>query len=123
MKARYLVLPAALLALAGNAVAQEGFAPPPPPPGEEGAAPGGPRGPRGNHFAEADTNKDGYLTKDEMLAQHKARLDKMFAEADTNKDGKLSKDEMEAARGKFRERMREHMQERRPDAKADIKSK
>ncbi len=105
MKARHLILPAALLALAGNAVAQEG----------PGFGPqDGQRGPRGGHFAKADANKDGYLTKDEMLAMHKARLDKMFAEADTNEDGKLSKEEMEAARGKFRERMREHMQDRKP---------
>lgn len=119
MIARYLVLPAALLALAENVVAQEAHGSmPPPPPGEEGQGPeGGPRNHRGDHFAKADANKDGYLTKDEMLAMHKARLDKMFTEADTNHDGKLSKDEMETARGKFRERMKEHMEDRRGPAK------
>lgn len=43
-------------------------------------------------FDDADTNKDGSLSKDEAQAMH----DKNFEQMDTNKDGTLSKDEMKA---------------------------
>lgn len=74
---------------------------------------GGPRGgfsPHGQHdqkfdmFAKVDTDKDGFVTKDEMLAGQKARLDDFFANADTNHDGKLSRDEMEKGRELMRAR-------------------
>lgn len=64
------------------------------------------------HYMKADTNKDGFLTKDEMLAQHKIRLDEMFAKSDTDKDGKLSKDELKKGREAMRAKMKERMKER-----------
>lgn len=48
-----------------------------------------------NHmFREADTNKDGYIDKDEYLIYAQAKFDKM----DTDGDGKLSKSEVIAHR-------------------------
>ncbi len=64
------------------------------------------------HYMKADANKDGFLTKDEMLAQHKIRLDEMFAKSDTDKDGKLSKDELKKGREAMRAKMKERMKER-----------
>jgi hypothetical protein len=49
-------------------------------------------------FDETDTNKDGFVTRDEMLVKQQARLDEMFATVDTDKDGKLSRDEMQKGR-------------------------
>jgi Ca2+-binding EF-hand superfamily protein len=46
-------------------------------------------------FAGADANKDGTVTKAEMLAETKVRFDAM----DTNHDGKLSMDELRAGMG------------------------
>lgn len=62
---------------------------------------------RGGMFQNADTNKDGFLTKEEMLAAQQQHIDKMFTSLDTNKDGKLSQDEVQAGRNKMRERMKE----------------
>ncbi len=59
-------------------------------------------------FKEADTNDDGFLSKDEW----KAKGDKMFSEIDTNNDGKISPDEMKAHHEKRREMMKEHREER-----------
>lgn len=68
---------------------------------------------------EADTNKDGQLTKDEMIAAHTQRMDKMFAELDTNKDGQLSKDELAKGHKKMREKMmKKFKDEDRADAPA-----
>jgi Ca2+-binding EF-hand superfamily protein len=58
-------------------------------------------------FREADTDKDGFLTRAELDAAHKKRLDEMFANTDTNKDGKLSQDEMKEGRKKMREKWKE----------------
>ncbi len=66
---------------------------------------------RQEHYMKADTNKDGFLTKDEMLAQHKKRLDEMFEKSDLNKDGKLSKDEMQKGREAMRAKMKNRMKE------------
>lgn len=38
---------------------------------------------------DADTNKDGAISRDEFMAEHQARADKMFAKMDTNNDGKI----------------------------------
>ena len=85
---------------------------------------GGPEGGRGGHhgegpgggmFKQADTNSDGFLTREEMDAAHKKRLDTMFQDLDTDKDGKLSQDEMKAGREKMRDKMRERMKDRRGD--------
>jgi len=62
-------------------------------------------------MARADANKDGFLTKDELMAGAKDRIDKMFAEADTDKDGKLSKDELEKGREAMREKMRQRFEQ------------
>jgi len=68
---------ATLLATAGGvALAQD--APPPP----------RPHGP-GGLFMHADANKDGIVTRDELLAVADAR----FAKFDANKDGKITADE------------------------------
>lgn len=67
-------------------------------------------------FEKADTNKDGFLSKDEMLSQQRARLDEMFATTDTNNDGKLSREEMKKGRElmheKFKAKMEAHKKER-----------
>jgi Ca2+-binding EF-hand superfamily protein len=54
-------------------------------------------------FDKLDTNKDGYVTQDEISqakatrrADMKARFDERFQEADMNKDGQLSLDEVQA---------------------------
>ncbi|HPQ51096.1 MAG: EF-hand domain-containing protein [Alphaproteobacteria bacterium] len=80
-------------------------------------------------FAKADTDKDGFLTKEEMLNAHKERLDEMFAKTDADKDGKLSPEEMkkgrEIMRAKFKEKMKDRMQEKREklqDMKQDMKT-
>lgn len=62
------------------------------------------------HFAEMDTNHDGKVSKDEMLAfmakkdaeraQKRAQMvDAMFKRLDTNGDGVLSQDELAKAHG------------------------
>lgn len=45
----------------------------------------------------ADANKDGVISKDEFMAQHQARAEKMFTKLDTNKDGKIDDAEQKAA--------------------------
>lgn len=77
-------------------------------PSAEGA--GGHHG--GEMFNRADANKDGFLTREEMLKAHEARIDKMFADLDTSKDNKLSQDEMKAGRDKMRAKMKERMGDR-----------
>jgi hypothetical protein len=49
---------------------------------------------KGARFNKSDTNKDGFLTKDEVGAERWERI----KVADTNKDGKVSKPEMQQAR-------------------------
>lgn len=104
------------------------------PPKDGPPSSGGPRcdGPMGDNgrrgaemFAESDTNKDGFLSKEEMLNFHKERVDDIFEKADTNHDGKLSPEEMrkglEMMRAKQNERkqkmcgknFRDRMMERR----------
>jgi len=64
---------------------------------------------KAQEFAKADTDGDGMLSSDEMLARAKAqqgermtnRISKMIARVDTDKDGKLSAAELQAMpRGK-----------------------
>jgi Ca2+-binding EF-hand superfamily protein len=55
------------------------------------------------HIAAADTNHDGFITRDEMHAMKQAKFAQMKAEADTNHDGTVSDDERKAARAKFAE--------------------
>lgn len=74
--------------------------------------PGGPGGHHGRFFQEADTNNDGFLTKEEMQTQQQQRMDNMFTHVDGDKDGKLSQDELKKGREEMRERMRTRFRER-----------
>ena len=109
---------------------------PPAPPPAPAPAPGGPgygpregRGPdreRHRHQAdrmppqgaaagfarEVDTNRDGQISRDEVLAAHKRQLER-FDQADTNKDGVLSREELRASRDAMREEHRKRAAERR----------
>jgi hypothetical protein len=49
---------------------------------------------KGARFKKSDTNKDGFLTKDEVGAERWERI----KVADANKDGKVSKPELQQAR-------------------------
>lgn len=62
---------------------------------------------------DADTNKDGFLTKDEMLAAHTRRVEQMFADLDTNHDGKLDADELAKGRELMRAKMMQRWQAER----------
>lgn len=55
------------------------------------------------HLSTADTDKDGFVTKDELHAARQSWVAKMKAEADTNHDGTVSADERAAARVHFTE--------------------
>jgi len=50
-------------------------------------------------FEQHDTNKDGFITKDEMNGNWAGR----FGEMDANKDGKLSKDELQQVMSDMRD--------------------
>jgi Ca2+-binding EF-hand superfamily protein len=56
-------------------------------------------------FDKLDTNKDGFVTKDEVKGH--PMLEKHFDEVDTNKDGKISKEELEAHYKMMEEKMGE----------------
>jgi hypothetical protein len=56
---------------------------------------------------DADTNKDGAISKDEFMAQHQKMADKMFGKMDANKDGKIDQAERDA----MKEKMKEHHDE------------
>jgi hypothetical protein len=56
------------------------------------------------HVAQADSNHDGFITRDEMHAGKQAKFAQMKAEADTNHDGTVSDDERKAAHAKFAEK-------------------
>jgi len=64
-------------------------------------------------FEQADSDKDGFLTKEEMLKAHEQRIDKVFSDLDQDGNGKVSHDEMKAGREKMREKIKERMKERR----------
>ena len=79
---------AALLATAsGIALAQDAPPPSPPPP------------PHGGMFMHADANKDGIVTRAELLAD----VDGRFGKVDANHDGKITADERQAAGKAMRE--------------------
>lgn len=52
-----------------------------------------PKPPRGGLFVHADANKDGVVTREELLAS----IDARFAKGDTNKDGKIDATERQTA--------------------------
>lgn len=123
MKNSLALLLAATITL-GSAQAfaqQEGAGAPPPPPvgGPQDHGPGGPGGPDGKRFfEEADTNKDGFLTKDEMRAVQEKKLDQMFEHVDADKDGKLSKEELKKGHEEMRQKMRERFKAKKDADKA-----
>ena len=56
-------------------------------------------------FERIDTNKDGLLSKDEMIEAHRNRIDKIFLRFDKDDDSKLSKKELRALRYELRKRI------------------
>ncbi len=50
------------------------------------------------NWQSADTNKDGVISKDEFMAKHQERAEKMFTKMDANKDGKIEESERKAMR-------------------------
>ncbi|WP_036302217.1 EF-hand domain-containing protein [Methylotenera sp. L2L1] len=55
-------------------------------------------GEAGKHGCQkADTNNDGAISRDEFMAKHQARAEKMFSKLDANNDGKIDADERKAA--------------------------
>ena len=49
-----------------------------------------------NHCEHTDMNKDGAISREEFMAKHQARAEKMFNKLDTNKDGKIDANERKA---------------------------
>ena len=62
-------------------------------------------------FQKIDTNKDGLLSKGEMIKAHLERIDKLFLKFDKNADNKLSKKELRALRQEMKRRMYESKNE------------
>ncbi len=56
-------------------------------------------------FEMIDTNSDGLLSKSEMMAAQKDRIDKLFTKFDKNGDSKLSKKELRAVRKQMKKRI------------------
>lgn len=48
---------------------------------------------RKHSWQDADKNKDGAVSKDEFMASHQERAEKMFTKLDANKDGKVDQAE------------------------------
>lgn len=44
-------------------------------------------------WQDADTNKDGVVSKDEFMTKHQKQAEKMFSKLDANKDGKVDEAE------------------------------
>ncbi len=92
------------------------------PPAPEGAGPGAGGPPQqgglmdpkkgGAMFDQADVDKDGALTRDEMLAAHKKRVNEIFDKLDADKSGTVTKDEMNKGREMLREKLRQHFKGR-----------
>lgn len=68
------------------------------------------------HFQKADMNKDGFLTKSEMLESCEKRMDKMFAELDADGDDKLSEEEFGEGHKELRKRMKEKLDSYRKES-------
>lgn len=124
MKTKHFVLTIAAALSCGALLlpAQDAPAPPPPPAGGEGKPPGGPGGPGGpphggpdrlsEFIKKSDTDGDGKISKDELIASTKKEAEDRFSHLDTNNDGYADKAELEEAGRKMRE-----MSQRRPDGK------
>lgn len=59
----------------------------------------------GRVFEEADTNRDGVVTREEFLA----KADRHFGMADTNKDGKITREEMQAQQSAIMQQMQKNL--------------
>ncbi len=70
----------------------------------------------GHHkFNKIDLNKDSSLTRDELEAHYRKKIDRIFEKTDADKDGKLSDAELQKGREKWDAKMRrrfEKMKER-----------
>lgn len=73
---------------------------------------------RPTHKVDADTNKDGKISRDEFFAAQEKRIEAMFKRMDTNADGFIDQAEKQASKDKMRE-MREHRREMKQKAGAD----
>ena len=62
-------------------------------------------------FQKIDKNRDGLLSKGEMIKAHLERIDKLFLKFDKNGDNKLSKKELRALRQEMKIRMYESKNE------------
>ena len=62
-------------------------------------------------FQKIDNNRDGLLSKGEMIKAHLERIDKLFLKFDKNADNKLSKKELRALRQEMKRRMYESKNE------------
>jgi len=51
-------------------------------------------------WQDADTNKDGAVSKDEFMAKHQKQAEKMFLKLDANKDGKVDEAERKSMHDK-----------------------
>ncbi len=50
----------------------------------------------GHSWKDADTNKDGAVSKEEFMVKQQARAEKKFAKLDANNDGKVDEAEIKA---------------------------
>ena len=57
-------------------------------------------GKHAHSWLDADANKDGVVSKDEFMAKHQQRAEKMFTKMDANKDGKIDDAERKAMQEK-----------------------
>lgn len=57
-------------------------------------------GAHAHSWQDADANKDGVVTKEEFMAKHQQRAEKMFSKLDANNDGKVDEAERKAMHDK-----------------------
>lgn len=74
------------------------------------------------HGPMMDTNKDGFVTKEEMMDMHKKHVDRLFEKADKDKDGKLSKEEWKEGKKAMRAEMKDRKEDMRK-MKDDMRKK
>ncbi len=68
-------------------------------------------------WQDSDTNKDGVISRDEFMASHQTRAEKMFNMMDTNHDGKIDQAERDAMKAKWKEHHEKHEMEQKMDQK------
>ena len=72
----------------------------------------------GDTFSQLDTNKDGFITEDEVEGSKKALFDRLLRVVDENGDKKLSKEEF----AKGTKKSTEEKPDAKPEAKAEAKA-